>query len=231
MRSPPTAAATTGVPQACASSATRPNDSECDGTSTIVAARYQSASSRCEHGGSNRTWPETPSEAASAPSRPGAPTSDPLGPPTKTTTSRSASSGATRSSDAAARSTTSGPFSGWIRPAKTSTTASGGSPSRCRTAAAGAAADTGRNTDRSTPGLTVFTCCGRAPYSSISWRASSAVLAISRSAAATTSSSPRILTAGSAQSPLASARFLTLPRVCMDCTSGTPQRSAATAPT
>src|SRR5690348_5286844 len=55
VRSPPTAAATTGVPHAWASSATRPNDSECDGTSTIVAARYQPASSRCEHGGSNRT--------------------------------------------------------------------------------------------------------------------------------------------------------------------------------
>ena len=59
---------------------------------------------------------------------PARPTSDPLGPPTNTTTSRSASAGARRSSDAAARSTTSGPFSGWIRPAKTSTIASGGQP-------------------------------------------------------------------------------------------------------
>ena len=89
----------------------------------------------------------------------------------------------------------------------------------------------GRNTDRSTPGDTVFTRDGVAPYSSTSCRASSSVFATSRSAAATTSPSPRILTAGSAQSPLARARFLTLPRVCIDCTKGTPQRSAATAPT
>ena len=94
-----------------------------------------------------------------------------------------------------------------------------------------AAAGPGRNTDRSTPGLTVSTRQGSAPYSSISWRASSAVLATSRSAAAMTSPSPRILAAGSAQSPLARARFFTLPRVCIDCTSGTPQRSAATAAT
>ncbi len=125
----------------------------------------------------------------------------------------------------------SGPFSGWIRPAKASTTASGGSPSRRRRAGAEAAEGEGENTDRSTPGLTVSTRHGSAPYSSISWRASSAVLATSRSAAATTSPSPRIRAAGSAQSPVARARFFTLPKVCMDCTRGTPQRSAATAAT
>ena len=38
MRSPPTAAATTGVPHAAASSATRPNDSERDGTITTFDA-------------------------------------------------------------------------------------------------------------------------------------------------------------------------------------------------
>ena len=42
---PPTRAATTGVPQACASTATSPNDSLCEGTTTRSAARYQSASS------------------------------------------------------------------------------------------------------------------------------------------------------------------------------------------
>ena len=36
---PPTAAATTGVPQACASIATRPNDSLWLGTATMSAAR------------------------------------------------------------------------------------------------------------------------------------------------------------------------------------------------
>ena len=168
-----------------------------------------------------------PSVSARPSRRPGAPTSDPLGPPTNTTTSLSASPGDKRSSEAAACSTTSGPFSGWIRPAKTSTTASAGSPSRRRAARAGP----GRNTDRSTPGLTVSTRQGLAPYSSTSWRASSAVLATSRSAAATTSPSPRILISGSAQSPPARARFLTLPRVCMDWMRGTPQRSAAAAAT
>ena len=62
--------------------------------------------------------------------RPGAPTSDPLGPPTNTTTSRSASPGAehpaARPRRAARRR---GPFSGWIRPSRTiSTTASAGRP-------------------------------------------------------------------------------------------------------
>ena len=99
---------------------------------------------------------------------------------------RAASSGQERSSDAAARNAMSGPFSGWIRPANTSTTASKGSPSLRRAAAT----EPGRNTDRSTPGLTVLTRQGSAPYSSTSWRASSAVLATSRSAAAITSPRP-----------------------------------------
>src|ERR1700761_335750 len=50
VRRPPTLAATTGVPQACASRATRPNDSEWEGVSMMVAARYQSASSACGQG-------------------------------------------------------------------------------------------------------------------------------------------------------------------------------------
>src|SRR5262249_4110327 len=102
VRSPPTAAAITGVPQAWASSATSPNDSEWAGTSPTVAARYQPASSGGGHGGSNRPRPDRPSEEASPSSRPGAPTSVPLGPPTNTTASRSASAGASRSSEAAA---------------------------------------------------------------------------------------------------------------------------------
>src|SRR5215472_18720565 len=66
VRSPPTLAATTGVPHAWASRATKPNDSEYDGVSTTVAARYHSASSACGHGGSNRTMPVIPSLAASS---------------------------------------------------------------------------------------------------------------------------------------------------------------------
>ena len=89
----------------------------------------------------------------------------------------------------------------------------------------------GRNTVRLTPGLTVATRDGSAPYRPTSWSASAAVLATSRSAAAITSASPQILVLGSAASPAASAAFFTFPRVCMDCTSGTPQRTFATAPT
>ena len=59
--SPPTSAATTGVPQASASSATRPNDSLCEGMRTRSAARYHSASSGRDTGGTNRVWSATPS--------------------------------------------------------------------------------------------------------------------------------------------------------------------------
>jgi hypothetical protein len=62
-------------------------------------------------------------------------------------------------------------------------------------------------------------------------RASSSVFATSRSAAATTCSSPITRTAGSGASPRASDRFLTLAIVCIVCTSGTFQRSAASQPT
>jgi hypothetical protein len=57
------------------------------------------------------------------------------------------------------------------------------------------------------------------------------VLAISMSAASTTCSSPMIRATGSGSSPVAMASFLTLAIVCMVCTSGTPQRSLASAPT
>ena len=47
VRRPPTDAATTGVPHACDSIATRPNDSLYDGTTVTSAARYQSTRSDC----------------------------------------------------------------------------------------------------------------------------------------------------------------------------------------
>ena len=50
VRSPPTALAMTGVPQACASSATSPKLSEYEGTQTKSDARYQSASSLLDTG-------------------------------------------------------------------------------------------------------------------------------------------------------------------------------------
>ena len=61
--------------------------------------------------------------------------------------------------------------------------------------------------------------------------ASASVLAISMSAALTTCSSPITRAIGSGVSPSASASFLTFAMVCMECTSGTPQRSRASAPT
>ena len=57
------------------------------------------------------------------------------------------------------------------------------------------------------------------------------VLAISMSAASTTCSSPMIRADGSGVSPVASASFFTFAMVCIVCTSGTPQRSRARAPT
>ena len=69
MRNPPTAVATTGVPQACDSMATNPNDSLYDGTTVRSAARYQSASEGCGTGSVNRTRsdrPELRGQAAAA---------------------------------------------------------------------------------------------------------------------------------------------------------------------
>ena len=46
-----------------------------------------------------------------------------------------------------------------------------------------------------------------------------------------TCSSPITRAAGSGMSPSASAAFFTFAIVCIECTSGTPQRSLASAPT
>ena len=61
---PPTAVATTGVPQAWASSATSPNDSEYEGTQTKSLARYQSERSSCATGGRNSITSDTPKNHA-----------------------------------------------------------------------------------------------------------------------------------------------------------------------
>ena len=66
MRSPPTAAAITGVPQACASKATRPNDSLWLGTQTKSEARYQSGRFSCEAGSINLIELETPNQFANS---------------------------------------------------------------------------------------------------------------------------------------------------------------------
>ena len=81
------------------------------------------------------------------------------------------------------------------------------------------------------PECTTSTRPGSASYRLISCLASMSVLAISMSAASTTCSSPMIRATGSGVSPTARASFLTLAIVCMVCTSGTPHRSRASAPT
>src|SRR4029079_1873011 len=84
----PTAAATTGVPVASASTATSPKDSLYDGTATSVAAAYHWASSACETGGTKRTTSVRPSCAARSASACGLSRPDPEGPPTIGTTVR-----------------------------------------------------------------------------------------------------------------------------------------------
>ena len=224
MRRPPTAAAITGVPHAWASTATRPNDSEYEGTMTTVAARYQSASSALR---ARRLQPDQAGDAQVV-RQPGQAVR--VGPP-----------GSARAADERERQ---GPgqcrvvadqLGGGaqhqvgrlerLHPAREHHDGPVGGQAEPRRASA---AGPGRKTDRSTPGLTVQTLAGSAPYSPTSWSASSSVLATSRSAVDTTSVSPRSRISGSAASPRASAAFFTRPSVCMDCTSGTPQRCRAT---
>ena len=71
VRNPPTAVATTGVPQACASSATKPKLSEYDGTQTKSAARYQSGKSERMTGSIKCTTSSTPKNFASERNRSG----------------------------------------------------------------------------------------------------------------------------------------------------------------
>ena len=59
-------AATTGVPQACASTATSPNDSLCEGTASTSAARYHWARVGRSTGGTKRTRSPMPRCSASS---------------------------------------------------------------------------------------------------------------------------------------------------------------------
>ena len=63
---PPTAAAITGVPHACASIATRPKDSLWLGTQTKSEARYQSGRLSCEAGSTNLIESEIPHQFANS---------------------------------------------------------------------------------------------------------------------------------------------------------------------
>ncbi len=222
MARPPTFAATTGVPQAWASMATRPKDSLYDGTHTIEAAAYQSASSSWATGGTNRARSAIPRPAARSSSAVGRSSPLPDGPPTIATVVRSRRPDAIRR--AAASSTTSGALSGWMRPANRITSWSCGRPRAARAAAR----SRGRKRSRSTPGWTTSTRAGSAPYSSTICVASSAVFAIRRSATSTSSCSPATRPAGSALSPAARLAFLTLAIVCIEWINGTPHRSRAT---
>ena len=80
-------------------------------------------------GGRKRSTSVSPSAAPSCCSAVGSASPLPDGPPATSTTSRARSAGSRRSSSAAACSSTSGAFSGWMRPTKASTTASGAMPS------------------------------------------------------------------------------------------------------
>ena len=107
--SPPTAAATTGVPQACASMATSPNDSLYDGTATRSALRYHWTScSPVDRRRRTGPAPSIPSRAARRSSWRGVSRPVPLGPPSTATTRSERSSGRRASRSAAARSSTSG---------------------------------------------------------------------------------------------------------------------------
>ena len=85
-------------------------------------------------GGTNRTWALMPSPSASSCSPRGCARPDPHGPPSTATTSSPAQCGCRASSSAAALTSTSGALSGWIRPTKSSTLASWGSPTAARAA-------------------------------------------------------------------------------------------------
>ncbi|COW87965.1 Uncharacterised protein [Mycobacterium tuberculosis] len=102
-------------------------------------------------GGRNVTRAEMPSSSASRTSPSGEARPLPDGPP--------ATMMRTPGNLAAARSTMSGAFSGWMRPTKATTRSSTGSPSAARAARR----SPGRNTSRSTPGWTTSIRAGSAP--------------------------------------------------------------------
>ena len=198
--SPPTAAATTGVPLACASTATSPNDSLYDGTATRSALRYHWTSCSRATGGTNRTCASIPSRAARRCSWRGVSRPVPLGPPSDRHDQVGAQLGP-------AREQVGGGAQQHVRglerldPADEQQHAgAAGRP----VAARAAARSPGVNSSRSTPGGTTRTLPGSASYSSTSWRASSSVLATSRSAASTTCASPISRPGGSGVSPSAS---------------------------
>ena len=158
VRSPPTDAATTGVPQACAS--TR------DQAERLRAGRHHDhrggpvpvGQLRLRAGRLEPDMPEIPSAAASSASRSGSARPVPLGPPTNATTSRPASAGSSRIScgrraqhHVAAPSAAGSARRRPAPPRRRAAPAAAGRPLRAR-----------RKTARSTPGLMVLTRDGSA---------------------------------------------------------------------
>ena len=122
--SPPTLAATTGVPHACASTATSPNDSLCDGTATRSAARYHWASVGPVD---RRHEPDEVADAAllgELGERHRVAHAGAAGAAEHGDDEPERRSGRRRSSSAAALTSTSGALSGWIRPTNSRSTAS-----------------------------------------------------------------------------------------------------------
>ena len=226
MVSPPTAAATTGVPVACASTATSPKDSLYDGTHDQRRRGVPVGELGWATGGTNRTTSSMPSAAASWTSDSGCSRPVPEGPPTTGTTEPVAQRRVSLEQRGTARSSTSGAFSGWIRPANISTTASRGSPSRAR-----GAVDDGRNTVEVDAGVHHLDA-GRVRVVQLEQLLGLEVGVRDQHVRGLDD----LLLAdhpggGSGVSPLASDAFLTLAIVCIECTSGTLQRSRASAPT
>ncbi|CAM5453397.1 hypothetical protein SPURM210S_06586 [Streptomyces purpurascens] len=108
------------------------------------AARNQSASCSWPTGGRNRTTSAMPRRAASFCRPSGLARPLPLGPPTTGTRMRERSSGRSSRRTATARSSTSGAFRGWMRPAKSGISASWGRPRRARAAARPSAGGAGQ---------------------------------------------------------------------------------------
>ena len=169
MRRPPTSVATTGVPQACASRATRPNDSLWLGTATTSAARVpvaQAVAGR-RRGGSKRTTRRCRASARGPAGRWARASPLPLGPPTTATTRRSRRAGSCSQQPRGGVQQDVGRLERLDAPDEQQQDGIG----RHAEAGAGAAvASPGRKCSRSTPGATVTTRPGSASYRSTSWR-------------------------------------------------------------
>ena len=227
VRRPPTDAATTGVPTACDSMATSPNDSLYDGTTVTSAARYQSTRSACAPAARSAPRQQSRARAPAPRGDAGVPVQSrsvhrPRRPP-----ARRGARGAGSSSSAAARSSTSGALSGWIRPTNSKHVGRRREPRR-RLAPGGPGGEHAEVDAWWHRGHLP----GGASYRSISCAASCSGVGDQPVGGGQRPRSRRSLVRdGSGTSPSASSEFLTLAIVCIEWTSGTCQRSCARVPT